>query len=201
MTRAHQNRSGGLRDFTPSIPAVCFPVCSWVTRRTAKSRAYQDVLNRLWSFRTVLTSPRCVIHASVEAEDLSLDFGPGNGLSDRHQDVTVLCCGSLPLTHASPFHHTGPTSAYPRHYPGLWRLRASSSPVACRWYLLCGVTTSQRAPGGYSVPSFHCSHPEDDAVHRVSRQCSPVNRIGCRCRILCPFDSSVSASCAGVRSR
>ena len=59
-SRASCHRWGGSSDFTPSMPAVCFPRVSWVTRRTAHSRAYQDLLSRFWSLRTVLTSPRCV---------------------------------------------------------------------------------------------------------------------------------------------
>src|SRR5215471_10840041 len=43
----------------------------------------------------------------------------------------------------------------------------------------------QRAAGGYSVPSFHGSHPEGGALHRVSRQGRPVSIEGCRRRILC----------------
>jgi hypothetical protein len=57
---ASRHRWAGGKDFTPSIPAGCFPRLSWVTRRTAHKRAYQDLVNRLWRLCTVLTSPRCV---------------------------------------------------------------------------------------------------------------------------------------------
>ena len=53
-------RCGGVRDFTPSIPAVCFPRLSWVTRRTASSRAYHDLTSNFCSLRAVLTCPCCV---------------------------------------------------------------------------------------------------------------------------------------------
>src|SRR5215470_5433765 len=43
----------------------------------------------------------------------------------------------------------------------------------------------QRAAGGYSVPSFHGSHPEGGALHRVCRQCRPVSIEGCRRLSLC----------------
>jgi hypothetical protein len=39
---ASRHRWGGVRDLAPSMPAVCLPRLSWVTRRTAKSRAYHD---------------------------------------------------------------------------------------------------------------------------------------------------------------
>ena len=45
------------------------------------------------------------VHALLEAEDMPLDFGPGNLLPDRHQNLTVLCFGSLPLTHTFTFAH------------------------------------------------------------------------------------------------
>jgi len=47
-----------------------------------------------------ISTLRGLIHASLEAEDMSLDFVPGHLLPDHHQDVAVLCFGSLPLTHA-----------------------------------------------------------------------------------------------------
>src|SRR4029453_1488286 len=57
---ASRHRWAGVNDFTPSIPAVCRPRLSWVTRRTADKRAYQDLLSRFWSLCTVLTSPHLV---------------------------------------------------------------------------------------------------------------------------------------------
>jgi hypothetical protein len=59
------------------------------------------------------------------------------------------------------------------------------------------VTGSQRAPWGYSVPRCHGAPPEGGALHRVWRQCRPVNVEGGRRRILCRFDASASASGAG----
>src|SRR2546427_103199 len=57
---AGRHRWGGGNDCTPSLPAVGGPRWSWVTRRPANSRAYQDVLNRLWRVCPVRTSPCCV---------------------------------------------------------------------------------------------------------------------------------------------
>ena len=115
---------------------------------------------------------------------MSVDFLPRDALPG-HLQRRALRCGALPLTHTFTFHDTGPTSAYPGHSPRPWLLRASFSRVACGWCLLREVTGSQRATRGYSVPSCHCSHPEGGALHRVSRQCKPVNVEGCRRLILC----------------
>jgi hypothetical protein len=51
-------RAAGDRDFTPSTPAVFFPVLSWVTLRTEVALADQDFINVFWSLRTAFTSPR-----------------------------------------------------------------------------------------------------------------------------------------------
>jgi hypothetical protein len=90
---------------------------------------------------------------------MALDFLPGDVLPGRHQGLAILCVGSWPLTHHYTFQDTGPTSAYPGHYPWPWLLRASSSPTADGWHLLREVTISQRAAGGDSVPSSHGWHP------------------------------------------
>jgi hypothetical protein len=71
---------------------------------------------------------------------MPLHFRPGHLLPGRHQVLRVLCLGTLPRTHHFTFQNTGPTSAYPGHSPGPWLLRASSSPMACGWHLLCEVT-------------------------------------------------------------
>lgn len=71
---------------------------------------------------------------------MPLNFRPGNLLPGRHQVLGVLCFGTLPLTHHFTFQNTGPTSAYPGHYPGPWLLRASFSPVVYGWHLLQEVT-------------------------------------------------------------
>ncbi len=55
---ASSRRAAGGRDFTPSTPAVFFPWFSTVTRRTAKTLLYQDLISVFWSLRTRLTSPR-----------------------------------------------------------------------------------------------------------------------------------------------
>src|SRR4030095_17039521 len=114
---------------------------------------------------------------------MPVDFLPWDVLPGHLQGWS-LSFGALPLTHHFTFQDTGPTSAYPGHYPRPWLLRASFSRVACGWCLLREVTGSQRATRGDSVPSCHCSHPSGGALHRVSRQCTPVNVEGCRRRIL-----------------
>ena len=47
---------GGVKDLTPSTPAVRLPRLSWVTWRTARSLADQECSRRRWSLRTVRTS-------------------------------------------------------------------------------------------------------------------------------------------------
>ena len=78
-------------------------------------------------------------HPFVEAEDRAMDLLPRHVLPG-HQQGLALCCGAWPLTHGFPLQHTGPPSVYPGRYPRYWLLRASSSPVACGWHLLCGRT-------------------------------------------------------------
>src|SRR5438105_3680962 len=51
----------------------------------------------------------------LEAEDMPVDFLPGDVLPGHHQGLT-LCFGALPLTHRFTFQNTGPTSAYPGCY-------------------------------------------------------------------------------------
>src|SRR4029450_9703522 len=70
---------------------------------------------------------------------MPLDFFPGDVLPGHHQGV-ALCFGTSPLTHRFTFRDTGPTSAYPEHYPWPWLLRASFSPIASGWRLLREVT-------------------------------------------------------------
>jgi hypothetical protein len=106
-----------------------------------------------------ITPLRGSVHPLLEAEDMALDFLPGDALPGRHQGLPILCVGSWPLTHHCTFQDTGPTSAYPGHCPWPRLLRASSSPTACGWPLLQEVTTSQRAAGGDSVPGSHDLHP------------------------------------------
>src|SRR2546421_281695 len=48
----------GWTDLTPSTPAVFLPWLSWVTRRTARSRADRDFINNFCSLWTVFRSPR-----------------------------------------------------------------------------------------------------------------------------------------------
>jgi hypothetical protein len=55
------------------------------------------------------------------------------------RDWPCVLARRLRLT-ALPDHNTGPTSAYPGHYPGPWLLRASASPAASGWHLLREAT-------------------------------------------------------------
>jgi len=70
---------------------------------------------------------------------MPLDFLPRDALPDHLQGGS-LSFGTLPLIHTFTFQDTGPTSAYPGHYPRPWLLRASSSHVAYGWHLLREVT-------------------------------------------------------------
>src|SRR5499427_1263992 len=78
------------------------------------------------------------VNPFLEAEDMPVDFLPGDVLPGHHQGL-ALCFGALPLTHRFTFQHTGSTSAYPGHYPRRLLLRASSAPAACGWHLLWKV--------------------------------------------------------------
>jgi len=71
---------------------------------------------------------------------MPLHFLPGDVLPGHLQGL-ALCFGALPLTHGFTFQDTGPTSAYPGHYPWPLLLRASSSPVVYGWHLLCEGTS------------------------------------------------------------
>ena len=128
---------------------------------------------------------------------MPLDSRPGNLLPGRHQVLGVLCLGSLPLTHHFTFQNTGPTSAYPRHYPGPWLLRASFSPLASGWYLLREVTHPTESQGRLLRSPFsllatlgRCSPPGLSAVHAGQSLSLPAP-------YPLPFGSSASASCAG----
>ena len=71
-----------------------------------------------------------------------------------------------------PFRDTGPTSAYPGHYPRPWLLRASFSPVASGWHLLHEVTDLTEGQWGLLrsqspllISLGRCSPPGFSAVH------------------------------------
>jgi hypothetical protein len=89
---------------------------------------------------------------------MPVDLPPGDVLPGHHQGWT-LCFGTLPLTHRFTLHDTGPTSAYPGHYPWPWLLRASSSPIASGWHLLREGTSLTEALGGLLRSQFPSSHP------------------------------------------
>src|SRR5574341_2069604 len=96
---------------------------------------------------------RGLVNPLLEAEDMALDFLPGDVLPGHHQGGT-LCFGALPLTHRFTFQDTGPTSAYPKRYLWPWLLRASSSPGACGWHLLHGETSLTESRGGLLRSQF-----------------------------------------------
>src|SRR5215831_4945858 len=83
---------------------------------------------------------RSLVNPLLEAEDMPLHFLPRDALPGHLQGL-ALCFGALPLTHGFTFQNTGPTSAYPGHYPWPLLLRASSSPVVYGWHLLCEGTS------------------------------------------------------------
>src|SRR5262245_18296649 len=72
-----------------------------------------------------ITTWRGSVHSLVEAEDMALDFLPGDVLPGRYQGLAILCVGSWPLTHHGTFQGTGPMSAYPGHDPWPWLLQSS----------------------------------------------------------------------------
>ena len=82
-----------------------------------------------------ISTLRGSVHPLLEVENTPVDFLPRNVLPGHLQGL-ALCFGSLPLTHRFTLQDTGPTSAYPGHYPWHWLLRASSSPAASGWHLL-----------------------------------------------------------------
>jgi hypothetical protein len=131
---------------------------------------------------------------------MPVDFLPWNVLPGHLQGWS-LCFGTLPLTHRFTFQNTGSTSAYPEHYPRRLLLRASSSPAACGWHLLWKVINL--AEGCWGL--FRSPSPLFEPLGRrypPGFVTVPTGQsYGCQRRILCPFGSSVSASCAGLQSR
>src|SRR5438105_197719 len=125
--------------------------------QTGIPRFAQQVLE--FVYRSDIATPRGLVHALLEAEDMPMNLGPWDLLPGRRQALSILRFGSLPLTHRFTFQHTAPTSAYPGHSSRRLLLRGSSSPVASGWHLLSAVTASESATGGNSVPRSHCSHP------------------------------------------
>ena len=87
-----------------------------------------------------ISTLRGSVNPLLEVENTPVDFLPRNVLPGHLQGLT-LCFGASPLTHGFTFQNTDPTSAYPGHCPRPWLLRASSSPAASGWHLLCEVTS------------------------------------------------------------
>ena len=127
-------------------------------------------------------------------------FLPWHGLPGHLQGGS-LCCGAWPLPHRFPLQHTGSTSASPGHDPRRWLLRASSAPAACGWHLLW--TGMNLAEGCWGV----CRSPSPLFAPLGRRYPPGVVTVptgqsyGGQRRILCPFGSRVSASCAELQSR
>ncbi len=131
---------------------------------------------------------------------MPLDFLPRNALPG-HLQGHALCFGTLPLTHGFTFQNTGPTSAYPGHYPRPLLLRASCSPAASGGRLLRQGTFSTegcwrllRSQCPWLTSLGRCSPPGLVAVQTGQYRGMPVP-------YPVPFGSSASASCAGSRSR
>ena len=87
------------------MPAVCLPVLSWVTRRTAKESSVPGLAQQVLEFAYCpdLSTLRGLVNSLLEAEDMPLDFGPWDLLPGRRQALAILRFGSLPLTHHFPF--------------------------------------------------------------------------------------------------
>src|SRR5215469_5085451 len=122
---------------TRAAMRALYPVCQ-VAELTA---GYRDTTQQLLelAYRSDLSMLRGSVNSFLEAEDMPVDFFPRDVLPGHHQGV-ALCFGTSPHTHRFTFRDTGPTSAYPEHYPWPWLLRASFSPMASGWHLLHEVT-------------------------------------------------------------
>ena len=114
-----------------------------------------------------ISALRGLVHALLEAEDMPMNLGPWDLLPGRRQALSILRFGSLPLTHRFTFQNTGPTSAYPGHYPRRWLFRQSCSRVACGLDTCLSYRPSMRAHRG--VIPFH---------HSVLRCCRSVLSTG-----------------------
>jgi hypothetical protein len=115
----------------------------------------------------------------------ALDFLPGNALPGRHQGLT-LCFGSSPPTHRFTVHNTGPTSAYPGHYPGPWLLRASASPAASGWHLLREAT--------YPTEGYWGVTPFPALIARILRAVLSTGFLGSAYRSVCPAAGALSCA-------
>ena len=133
------------------------------------------------------------VNPLLETENMPVDVLPGHVLPGHHQGL-ALCFGALPLTHGFTCQDTGPTSAYPEHYPWPWLLRASFSPIASGWHLLREVTDLIEGHWGLLRSQFplfasvgRCSPPGFSTVQTGHWFRMPVS-------YPVPFGSSASAS-------
>ena len=131
---------------------------------------------------------------------MPLDFLPWDVLPGHLQGWS-LCFGALPLTHRFTFQNTGSTSAYPGHYSRRLLLRASSAPAACGWHLLWKVRDLPEGCWGLFRSPFPLFEPLGRRYPPGFVTVPTGQSDGCQRLILCPFGSSVSASCAGLQSR
>ena len=124
------------------------------------------------------------VHPLLEAEDMPVDFLPGDVLPGHHQGGT-LCFGALPLTHRFTLHATGPTSAYPERYLWPWLLRASSSPAASGWHLLRKVPGLTEGRWGFLRSPSPLVEPLGRRYPPGFMTVPTGQSYGCQRRILC----------------
>jgi len=125
------------------------------------------------------------VNPLLETENMPVDVLPGHVLPGHHQGL-ALCFGALPLTHGFTCQDTGPTSAYPGHYPWPWLLRASCSPIACSWHLLSAVTHLRESHWGFHRSQF-------PLVASVGR-CYPPGFSGSAGRSVCSAAGALSCA-------
>ena len=166
---ASLNRWGGVRDFTPSTPAVFFPRVSCVTRRVANSFAYQDFITSLCSVRTVLTSPRRLARElrcwSVQTARSPVRHGRSCHAYIGRRSVCMPCARLLAALPSTP-----PGSRQPIRglSPRRWLLEPSLPTAGLRVTLCSRFDRWPREPtGGFSVPAVRVASREGRAVRRV----------------------------------
>src|SRR5260370_31303948 len=172
MASARASLPAGETDFTPSMPAVFLPWFSWVTRRTATSRADRDFINNFCNLWTVFRSPRaealkmrfcrryrcCSSLRQGNAAHSSLGFASGALVSSMlltllHSTLSDLCQHILGITPGIGFsghptrhrHAVGTCSCHRPHMRVLCWLLRSDNPfcVAFRLLLSAGVRGSE----------------------------------------------------------
>ena len=131
MSEMSFSRGGGVRFFTPSTPAVFFPVFSCVTLRTARLVALgrgEEFLEPVGFL--YFSTGRCLIDSSLELEHSHLQLAPGDGVPFipmtciMAHDISTLLDDSIVNTIV-------PLWAYPSHYRGPSLRGRSLPPHAC----------------------------------------------------------------------